>query len=323
MAHAAQIDLFGRADLRPFWRYYGGKWQAAPTYPPPRHRLIIEPFAGAAGYSVRHAHNDVLLLDISPVIVGIWSWLISASPADILEIPDIPEGGTVDDLDVPQPARWLAGFWCANGLARPYVRHSRYATLTESVKSGQCVPLFDRSVEISWCIDGDDLLVLPFAQSRDLLQEVTEFLGLTEYGWWNNTDRPEGVSGKEWSEREARWKNALSTPDGRMGAPAETMFDMRVADEPGSLCWWPEVRPPHLECNQPFDRRLADVALNIVDASVPAAAAQPMARLVTRVRPGGDLEEVYQRTLLECKAKLLEEPTLEYVTTVPMSPIGA
>jgi len=40
--------------LRPFWRYYGGKWRAAPRYPAPRHDLIIEPFAGAAGYAMRY-----------------------------------------------------------------------------------------------------------------------------------------------------------------------------------------------------------------------------------------------------------------------------
>lgn len=39
--------------LKPFWRYYGGKYRAAPRYPVPLHRTIVEPFAGAAGYSLR------------------------------------------------------------------------------------------------------------------------------------------------------------------------------------------------------------------------------------------------------------------------------
>jgi len=42
------------SGLRPFWRYYGGKWRAAPSYPSPRCETIIEPFAGAAGYSLRY-----------------------------------------------------------------------------------------------------------------------------------------------------------------------------------------------------------------------------------------------------------------------------
>ena len=41
--------------LRPFFCYYGGKWRAAPKYPPPEHDTIVEPFAGAAGYATRYA----------------------------------------------------------------------------------------------------------------------------------------------------------------------------------------------------------------------------------------------------------------------------
>ena len=105
--------------LRPFWRYYGGKWRDAPSYPPPRHGTIVEPFAGAAGYSCRYPDRDVILVDASPVIAGIWEWLISATRDDVLSIGDIPEGGTVHDLDAPQAAKWLAGFWMQEGAAEP------------------------------------------------------------------------------------------------------------------------------------------------------------------------------------------------------------
>lgn len=40
--------------LRPFFTYFGAKWRAAPHYPPPTHPTVIEPFAGAAGYALRH-----------------------------------------------------------------------------------------------------------------------------------------------------------------------------------------------------------------------------------------------------------------------------
>ena len=105
--------------LRPFWRYYGGKWAAARWYPAPRYDTIIEPFAGAAGYSCHYPDRRVILIDKSPVICGIWRWLISVEPAEVLSIPDIPEGGTVDDLPCCQEARWLAGFWCNQGVASP------------------------------------------------------------------------------------------------------------------------------------------------------------------------------------------------------------
>lgn len=106
-------------SIGPFWRYYGGKWRAAPRYPAPVHGLIVEPFAGAAGYACRYPDLDVLLIDLSPTIAGIWEWLIQATPDDVLAVPDVPEGGTVDDIDAPKAARDLVGFWCNNGAQAP------------------------------------------------------------------------------------------------------------------------------------------------------------------------------------------------------------
>ena len=64
--------------LRPFWCYFGGKWRAAPHYPAPIHSTIVEPFAGAAGYSTRYPDRQVVLIDKDPVIVGLWRYLTRA-----------------------------------------------------------------------------------------------------------------------------------------------------------------------------------------------------------------------------------------------------
>jgi len=105
--------------LRPFWRYYGGKWLLAPRYPAPRHSVIVEPFAGAAGYATRHADRDVVLVERSPIVAAVWRLLIHGDPETVRDCPDVPEGGTVRDLpDVPG-LRELAGFWLSNGLADP------------------------------------------------------------------------------------------------------------------------------------------------------------------------------------------------------------
>lgn len=47
--------------LRPFFSYFGGKWRDTPRLPAPKHPTIIEPFAGSAGYALRHYTRDVVL----------------------------------------------------------------------------------------------------------------------------------------------------------------------------------------------------------------------------------------------------------------------
>ena len=113
--------------IGPFWRYYGGKWRAAPRYPQPSYGVIVEPFAGAAGYACRYPSLDVILIDASPTIAGIWRWLIQATPDDVMAVPDVPEGGTVDDIDAPQAARDLVGFWCNAGSVSPRKTPSAWA----------------------------------------------------------------------------------------------------------------------------------------------------------------------------------------------------
>jgi len=112
--------------LRPFWRYFGGKWRATRHYPEPRYGHIIEPFSGAAGYACHYPSHQVTLIDRSPIIAGIWKYLVRVSPEEILAIPDIPDGGTVDDLPCCQEARWLAGFWCNQAAASPRKRNGAW-----------------------------------------------------------------------------------------------------------------------------------------------------------------------------------------------------
>jgi len=105
--------------MRPFFTYYGGKWRATPKYPSPQHRTIIEPFAGAAGYSVRHHSRNVILIDADENVAGTWDYLIHVSEAEILSLPDLRDGQSVDDLDVPQEAKHLIGWWLNKGTSAP------------------------------------------------------------------------------------------------------------------------------------------------------------------------------------------------------------
>ena len=109
-------------NLKPFFRYYGGKFRVAPKYAAPKHDTIIEPFAGSAGYSVRYHDRNIILVEKDPVLVGVWSYLIKASPAEILALPDVPPGTSVDDYGLCQEARWFVGFWM-NRVQHVPVKH--------------------------------------------------------------------------------------------------------------------------------------------------------------------------------------------------------
>lgn len=107
-------------SMRPFFGFYGGKWRDAPKhYPAPVHEVIVEPFAGSAGYSVRYANRRVILGEKDPVIYGVWDYLIHVSAREILAIPDLEPGQTVEDMPISPEARWLVGLWLNRGASRP------------------------------------------------------------------------------------------------------------------------------------------------------------------------------------------------------------
>lgn len=117
--------------IKPLFPFYGSKWRDARRYPGPQHELVIEPLAGSAGYSLWHEPAKVRLYDIDPIIVGVWQYLIAATPAEILALPDLDVGQSVDDLALPQEARWLIGFWLNRGSAQPKKTKTAYSARTE------------------------------------------------------------------------------------------------------------------------------------------------------------------------------------------------
>lgn len=121
--------------MRPFFPYYGSKWNIARHYPRPTHDLVIEPFAGAAGYSTFHACRRVSLFDADPVIAGVWSYLLKVGAAEIMALPELPEvGDSVDNYDLPQEAKWLIGFWLNRGSATPKKSRTAYSARTDKAQ---------------------------------------------------------------------------------------------------------------------------------------------------------------------------------------------
>jgi hypothetical protein len=123
---------FGDRNLRPFLSFYGGKWRSAAKYPRPLHGVIIEPFAGSAGYAVRYPDRQVHLYDVDERIAGVWDYLIATPESEIRRLP--LEVAHIDDLTVPEEAKHLIGFWLNSGAASPrktpssWMRAGKHAT---------------------------------------------------------------------------------------------------------------------------------------------------------------------------------------------------
>jgi hypothetical protein len=114
--------------LKPLFPFYGSKWRCAKRYPPPVPGMpVIEPFAGSAGYSHYWEPASVSLYDLDPIIVGVWSYLISVSAEEVLRLPDLMPGQSVDEFALPQEAKWLIGFWINRGSSSPKKRMTKFS----------------------------------------------------------------------------------------------------------------------------------------------------------------------------------------------------
>ncbi len=97
----------------PLFKWFGSKWSSAKHMPSPIYGSIVEPFAGSAGYSLRHARCDVHLRDSDPHLRVLWPWLIkTATEYDIRSIPiDIPEGTDIRTLGLSIGQATLLKSW--------------------------------------------------------------------------------------------------------------------------------------------------------------------------------------------------------------------
>jgi site-specific DNA-adenine methylase len=104
------------------WSYYGRKTKLIKYYDKPKFDTIIEPFAGTAVYSL-HEDNwkkNVILVDKYDVIIKIWRYLQQAKESDILSLPNIKEGESIDDhLYLCDEEKWLIGFCINRGSTNP------------------------------------------------------------------------------------------------------------------------------------------------------------------------------------------------------------
>lgn len=103
--------------LKLFFTYFGGKWRIARHYPKPNKNILIEPFAGSAGYSLHYPNLQIELHDKDPIIAGVWSYLINVKETEIMGLPLVVYD--LREMKLPQEAKWLIGFWLNKGHVYP------------------------------------------------------------------------------------------------------------------------------------------------------------------------------------------------------------
>jgi site-specific DNA-adenine methylase len=100
--------------------FYGSKSKIVDYYPPPKYKKIIEPFAGSARYSLKYFEHDITLIEKFDKVFKIWEYLQKASKEDILSLPSIKEGESLNDFKLLSDVeKWLIGYHLRRGCARP------------------------------------------------------------------------------------------------------------------------------------------------------------------------------------------------------------
>jgi site-specific DNA-adenine methylase len=95
--------------------YYGSKSKIVDYYPPPKHKRIIEPFAGSARYSLKYWQNDVTIVDKFKNVVDVWKWLQVCSKKDILGLPKLVKGLDIRKLNISEVELTFLSFLVASG----------------------------------------------------------------------------------------------------------------------------------------------------------------------------------------------------------------
>jgi site-specific DNA-adenine methylase len=115
--------------------YFGTKGKLVKHYPEPQYGSIIEPFAGAAAYSVRYFDRDIWINDLDPTIYRIWLWIRSATRTDIRGLPELEKGDKLSDIkSLSADERALLGFAISQGVARPKNTVTEWAAKKNNVK---------------------------------------------------------------------------------------------------------------------------------------------------------------------------------------------
>lgn len=69
--------------------------------------------------------------------------------------------------------------------------------------------LYDFDFELALFPRTRDCLAIPYTDSREMQSWFGELPFVQEYGYWNNTDKPDSVSQRDWGTRKRAWDKAF------------------------------------------------------------------------------------------------------------------
>lgn len=114
--------------------YYGRKQKITDKYPKPKFDTIIEPFAGSAAYSMKYHTNNVILIEKDKRIADLWLYLIEAQSSDILKLPLLEKGESLNDEKysyLTDNEKSLIGLFLNPGSAQPKKSPAKFCAWNE------------------------------------------------------------------------------------------------------------------------------------------------------------------------------------------------
>jgi len=150
--------------------FYGRKHRIANKYPKPNYDIIIEPFSGSAAYSMLYSDKNVILNDKDVKVVKTWEYLINVSPEEIMSLPILEKGQSLNDSDydyLKDEQKYLIGYFLNPGSAMPKKSPGNYCAwneknkliLIENIKKVRHWKIYNKdykdldNVEATWFID--------------------------------------------------------------------------------------------------------------------------------------------------------------------------
>ena len=161
--------------MRPFFRYYGSKWQMAKYIGRPRRDLVIEPFAGSACYSLYWNCRNVKLYDIEIDIVELWDYLINCSANDINGLPDWIDSVS-EVLELPPVEQTLITRWLSFGTTVKLQEDSsieNYKKYVSYVRDGGEWPYKCEDRSMGLCAHWSPAIKRRILQQKDLIKDWT------------------------------------------------------------------------------------------------------------------------------------------------------